>query len=1002
ADITKHRARRMSPISRWHSSSCRAPDIRLNSNHLPACVQCGSLFNPYNIESLCDLPQRAPQNMPASPRQEMSLSWPSWVCYLPESTSSYIRLKEVHREQLRAITADHDNQATSQLYLHNYEPLASADEIRILELSKGNPKDPLHGTLTKYRLNDFSHYEALSYTWENYDSTEALDNTPGGDVIYLGQFWDAFIVTRNCYKALRRLRYTDRTRLLWVDSICIDQNNHVERNQQVGLMNQIYKTALSVVVYLGNEDTDSPIALQVLKSPVRLRNLDAIELRALKALFKRPYFSRLWIVQEVALAKSLYFYCGTSETFIPLLLPDTLKALLDLEETVPAWIKYSYLWRKDEDNDLYSLLQDTISCHCSDPRDKVFGLLSLITIDRKERIWNHKLKRYDIRKPSYSLEPNYSLKPNYSLSVEEVYTGIAALLIKYEGLLSVLELTTRTPLSSSLPSWVPNWAACSLNSPRLVPASFLRPLSHDDFWDEDNLDKDGLNEHDLDKIFNMPIYNPSGHVHREYFKSFQVSVTGALKLEGILLSAHASSFERVKRDILMLRNYDRTLSIALYYTNTGYSDPNNARIARAREDIEARKSRRTKTARKGIGYDSDDSDDSDGFNFRCHNFIPNHICVLIPAPKYSLALILNPIDGKEEFTLLGVKNIGALITARRFVPLPALLCLLPISEKEREFARDGVISRPNEFPLLRDLDFIWKTSGNNPEVYWDQELVKVLESLISINFLDFHEKEQRLWATWGEFERECISMFRDPAKLEFFADYIHSLEGLTSLTSFQEDHGIPSVDEIGFRFANFLSLFILDPSKAYTTARDITLKYDNSKDSIGKNDDPKHTLTRLREWQICTFDLLDHMHYTSYHIMPFIDKLPGYDLQQIAESIWGYYNSIAGVLSEHSNWYGWRTWCMTKEIAYKYLEGEDLRGGSPNRLYWDWDHMKTTMDERARIWSQLIEFRRRLIEELGNCDFDLLAHKLGTRRLMKEVGYDLDNKAVCNRSVTIR
>jgi hypothetical protein len=887
----------------------------------------------------------------------MSLSWPLSVHYLPESTTSHTRLNEAHREQPRHITADHDNQTTSQFYLYEYEGLTSTDELRILELSKGNPKDPLHGTLTKCRLQNFAAYEALSYTWENYDSDEPLDTTPGRDMIYLGPFWDAFVVTRNCYKALRRLRYTDRTRILWVDSICIDQENESERSHQVWLMQRIYENALSVVLYLGYEDADSSIALQVLRNPERLLNLNNVELGSLKALFKRPYFSRLWIVQEVALAKSLYFYRGSSETFIPLFSRGTLESLLTVKETAPTWIKYSSLRQSTEPRSLWSLLQDTNSCHCSDPRDKVFGILSLVTANSKKE-----------------------LKPDYSLSVEEVYTGIGALLIREKGLLCVLELAARTPISSSLPSWAPNWAACSINSRRWAPDEGYR---HRYPYETEMLYKE--------KIFEVPIYSPPVYMGSADSLSSQVSVTGALTVKGILLSAHASNFEHVKRDLILSRNYNRTLSISLYITKTAYplADPGRA--------------------------ESFDLHNWRAFAERFHsheptnNFIPNHMCVLLPAPNYSQALILKPIDGKEEFTFLGIGEIGASISAARDIPPPELLCLLPISKEERAFARNGVISRPNEFPLLRGSNVIWSRSKNNPEDYWNQRLVKILQDLFSNNFLTFHEEEARLWARWQKIEGECMSMFLDPAKIEYIADYMRSLKGSTDWKTFQEDPEMPHSDIMGLEFSNFLSLFILDPSKRCATARDMTLKYDHSKDDISQNDNPKHTLNRLLDWQICTLDLLNHMHDMAHgRVMPFIRILPGEDLLRTANRTWGYYSSIAAVVChKEPSWYGWITWFMTKMIARQYLEttdlgGEDPRGGSLKRVYWDWDHMKTTMDKRVAIWSQLIEFRRRFENECGNCDLDLLAHKIGTRRLMKEVGYDLDDEAVRNRSVTIR
>jgi hypothetical protein len=98
--------------------------------------------------------------------------------------------------------------------------------------------------LIKRRLGDISGYEALSYTWAFYD---ALDPQDHGDE-----------------NALRRLRYSDQSRGIWVDSICINQWNMKERGHQVRLTGDIFQNALSVINYLGVESSDSDLALQLL------------------------------------------------------------------------------------------------------------------------------------------------------------------------------------------------------------------------------------------------------------------------------------------------------------------------------------------------------------------------------------------------------------------------------------------------------------------------------------------------------------------------------------------------------------------------------------------------------------------------------------------------------------------------------------------------------------------------------------------------------------------
>ncbi|KAK1450986.1 hypothetical protein CCUS01_11353 [Colletotrichum cuscutae] len=97
-----------------------------------------------------------------------------------------------------------------------YEPLF-ARKIRLLKLLKGNYNDPVRVELQVADLTIKPEYEALSYTWadEKKDSSRC-------EKVYIGERWDILLVTKNCFNALRRLRYSYRSRRLWVDAILSD------------------------------------------------------------------------------------------------------------------------------------------------------------------------------------------------------------------------------------------------------------------------------------------------------------------------------------------------------------------------------------------------------------------------------------------------------------------------------------------------------------------------------------------------------------------------------------------------------------------------------------------------------------------------------------------------------------------------------------------------------------------------------------------------------------
>lgn len=127
-----------------------------------------------------------------------------------------------------------------------YQPLSENDSIRLLVLEPGSSDAPLVGTLQITNINDSNggHYEPLSYVWGTESGTHQI-------LIRNGHCDEAIDLTPNLYEALRRLRLTDRKRSIWADQICINQKDLRERNHQVQFMNQLYKSAEHVLVWLG-------------------------------------------------------------------------------------------------------------------------------------------------------------------------------------------------------------------------------------------------------------------------------------------------------------------------------------------------------------------------------------------------------------------------------------------------------------------------------------------------------------------------------------------------------------------------------------------------------------------------------------------------------------------------------------------------------------------------------------------------------------------------------
>jgi hypothetical protein len=156
-------------------------------------------------------------------------------------------------------------------------------------------------------------YEAVSWCWGREPADQIL-RVQKVDRVF------AFHISKNLKSALWALRKNDEVRHLWIDAICINQKDTKERNQQVPRMDRIYGGAENVCIWLGESDDDSDLAIKFIKERVLeiwdfdklIENKEmAAHWAALIKLMKRPWFSRRWVVQEIALSpRGGTIYCG--------------------------------------------------------------------------------------------------------------------------------------------------------------------------------------------------------------------------------------------------------------------------------------------------------------------------------------------------------------------------------------------------------------------------------------------------------------------------------------------------------------------------------------------------------------------------------------------------------------------------------------------------------------------------------------------------------------------
>lgn len=172
-----------------------------------------------------------------------------------------------------------------------YKPLDdSSDSIRLIVLKPADYRDEatVRCELIHVKFRDKPIYEALSYTWGNADDTRTI--LIDGIEVSVGA---------NLYEALSFLRAKSGDRILWADAICINQNDQEEKNHQVRSMGWIYERAACVIIWLGVFAGWDPGSYDY-----RRNNWGS------EIVTSRPYWNRLWVIQEIALSRNLKVHAG--------------------------------------------------------------------------------------------------------------------------------------------------------------------------------------------------------------------------------------------------------------------------------------------------------------------------------------------------------------------------------------------------------------------------------------------------------------------------------------------------------------------------------------------------------------------------------------------------------------------------------------------------------------------------------------------------------------------
>ncbi|KAM0542735.1 hypothetical protein ACHAPJ_012668 [Fusarium lateritium] len=410
-------------MTRWHDTWCYKPDIEVRKG-LPQCRNCNKFPNINTLVKNATVPNPFSQAPEDEPLGELNLYWPSSVVYSgPTGTKRSKPVKKGLREP-----------KPSQAYPNRL----GTDEFRLLRLHPSNDvEDPVWGELESYPLQRCPEYEATSYTWASEDGDASLCRP-----IFLGPYWDIQLQTTNCWSMLQAMRFPGKgSRMIWIDAICINQDDIEERDSQVSQMSQIYTGCRRVFLYLG-PDITSPSGNQ---HPFR-RELTAYSMKEAEAakaqgfdllniidLLHRRYFTRAWVIQELVLARQVVIQTRDEEFWMD----GTTIQSLELKQVKTApWIQH-IAQRPFQAMSFYRALRQTRTSRCGDVRDKVFGLLALCAQDDTLPV----------------------LKPNYELSCVQTFVGVFShilLNLQYED---VFIHASGQSAWGRYPSWVPDWAA---------------------------------------------------------------------------------------------------------------------------------------------------------------------------------------------------------------------------------------------------------------------------------------------------------------------------------------------------------------------------------------------------------------------------------------------------------------------------------------------------------------------------------------------------------------
>ncbi|RDW75162.1 hypothetical protein BP6252_06304 [Coleophoma cylindrospora] len=280
-------------------------------------------------------------------------------------------------------------------------------------------------------------------------------------------------ITANLEAALRGIRDTERVLDVWADALCINQDDVSEKTSQVRRMGAVYAYAGHTIIYLDESSRELDAVLEEIKSASKPRSMLKVDERlveilgiseaarqALNRIISRPWFKRVWTLQEVVLSKDPWVQCGSRRlrwtTLVDFVrvafknaphnhsapeedkeisegsMDDDLSVLLSMDQA-----RNEYHFSMGEGGTLLDVVSARRGLGASDPRDIIFAQM-------------------DLARDKF--QATAILKVDYSRSVVDIFTTVAEYALQQgKDIFQMMDFEDRAHRYPGLPSWVPDW-----------------------------------------------------------------------------------------------------------------------------------------------------------------------------------------------------------------------------------------------------------------------------------------------------------------------------------------------------------------------------------------------------------------------------------------------------------------------------------------------------------------------------------------------------------------